>query len=75
VRLLQSFFDGFNHLFERAARAYGAGVRALAGTVPLVLGVFVLLIGGTLWLLLATPRGFIPLQDRGYVGPQHPPSP
>jgi hydrophobe/amphiphile efflux-1 (HAE1) family protein len=65
--LLQSFFDGFNRLFDRGARAYGDGVRALARISPIMLGVFALLIGLTLWLVLATPRGFIPAQDRGYL--------
>jgi multidrug efflux pump subunit AcrB len=66
-RLLQGSLDGFNRLFDRSADGYGDGVRALARWTLVALGVFALLIGLTAWLLTATPKGFIPEQDRGYV--------
>ncbi|MGO4328620.1 efflux RND transporter permease subunit [Cupriavidus sp. 2TAF22] len=57
----------FNRGFERLAQAYGRLVRRVVAAMPAMLGLYVLLIGATLYLLASTPKGFIPQQDRGYL--------
>ena len=65
-RLLGVFFRGFNVVFDRASRFYGAFVGGL-----LRLGLVMLLVyGGLMWMTYrgfqTTPVGFIPDQDKGY---------
>ena len=57
----------FNDAFAGLARLYGALVRRLVARAPLMLAVYALLLAATGYLLVTTPRGFIPAQDRGYL--------
>ncbi len=57
----------FNRGFDRASERYGLLVRSLVARTPIVLGIYALLLGATAYLLVATPKGFIPSQDRGYI--------
>jgi len=66
-RALGWFFGRFNAGFNWLSQAYAVAVRRLVGGWPAVLGVYAVLIGGTAFLLLTTPQGFVPAQDRGYV--------
>ncbi|MDT3720684.1 multidrug efflux RND transporter permease subunit [Pseudomonas oryzihabitans] len=67
LRVLQRLAAGFNRDFERLSARYGELVRRLVRITPAMLGLYVLLIAGTVYLLMSTPKGFIPAQDRGYV--------
>ncbi len=62
-----AFTGVFNRGFDRVSHSYGT----LAGWVirhsVVMLLLYVVLIGSAGWLLYATPQGFIPAQDRGYV--------
>ena len=62
-----AFTGVFNRGFDRLAHGYGrAADLAIRHSVVMLL-VYVALIGGAGWLLVTTPQGFIPAQDRGYV--------
>ena len=61
------FFRGFNKLFDATERLYGATICKLVRVSWLVLLVFAGLIGLTAWRFQATPTGFIPPQDQGYL--------
>ena len=58
-----AFNRGFDWLSHRYAAIAGFVIRHSA--VMLIL--YVALIGSAGWLLVTTPKGFIPAQDRGYV--------
>ena len=62
-----AFAGAFNRTFDRLAHVYGdlAGFVIRHSLVMLV--VYAVLIGSAGWLLVTTPQGFIPAQDRGYV--------
>ena len=64
-------WDGFTGLFNRGFDRLSHGYSNLAEFVirhsAIMLLIYVALIGGAGWLLYATPQGFIPAQDRGYV--------
>ncbi|AGW90930.1 MULTISPECIES: efflux RND transporter permease subunit [Cupriavidus] len=57
----------FNAGFDRFADGYGRVVRRVVAITPAMLALYVLLIAGTVYLLVSTPKGFIPAQDRGYL--------
>ncbi|MBV4477575.1 efflux RND transporter permease subunit [Pseudomonas botevensis] len=59
--------DGFNRGFLRLSTAYANSVRGLVARTPLMLAIYAVLIAGTAYLLVSTPKGFIPAQDRGYL--------
>jgi multidrug efflux pump len=60
-------FALFNRFFERISHAYGLRVADVTRWRRVILGVFVLLLGGT-WLMFSiVPGGFIPAQDKGYL--------
>ena len=71
MALLRSFGNRaavrFNEAFAELSRLYGALVRRLIARAPLMLAVYALLLAATGYLLVTTPRGFIPAQDRGYL--------
>ena len=59
--------DGFNRNFDRLGKGYSRTTKRLV-RVPVIVGiVYLVLIGLTAWRLTATPAGFIPAQDQGYV--------
>ena len=63
ARLAGGFNRGFDRLSERYGRFTARAVRALA-----IVGIaYALLIGLTGWRFWATPTGFIPAQDQGYL--------
>src|SRR5919202_264390 len=61
------FSRGFNAGFNGLARFYGGGARRLGGVGGLLVVVFFGLLRLTAWRFAATPQGFIPQQDRGYL--------
>jgi multidrug efflux pump len=64
---LAVFFKGFNWLFDATITGYGAIVRLLIRVAPIVLLVYVGLMGLTYLGFRAVPVGFIPDQDKGYL--------
>ncbi|MDR3101012.1 MAG: efflux RND transporter permease subunit [Paraburkholderia sp.] len=67
ARLVERFAACFNRAFQRLSDSYGALVRRIVGAIPLMTALYVVLIGATAWLLVSSPKGFIPAQDRGYL--------
>jgi len=57
----------FNRGFERLSDGYGGLVRRLISHTPAMLVAYAVLIGLTGYLLVSTPKGFIPTMDRGYL--------
>jgi multidrug efflux pump len=60
-------FRPFNRIFTGAAHAYARGGRPAILHAPLVLTVYALLIGCTVWMFRTVPGGFIPTQDKLYL--------
>jgi HAE1 family hydrophobic/amphiphilic exporter-1 len=61
------FSRGFNAGFNGLARFYGGATRRLVRMGALLMLVYLGLLGLTAWRFAATPQGFIPQQDRGYL--------
>jgi hydrophobe/amphiphile efflux-1 (HAE1) family protein len=62
-----SFTALFNRIFDRLARGYAAAADFVIRHTVVMLVIYLALIGGAGWLLVSTPQGFIPAQDRGYL--------
>ncbi len=61
------FFRAFNNFFHRAGNKYVGGVRGVLAHKGMTMGVFALLLVATWTLFQATPKGFIPVQDKQYL--------
>ncbi len=62
--------NGFNRGFDWTSHRYSRTVRFLVGHktgLAAMTLVYLLVIGGTLFLARTTPTGFIPAQDKGYL--------
>jgi hydrophobe/amphiphile efflux-1 (HAE1) family protein len=59
--------SAFNRGFDRLSRGYGSVAAFAIRHSGVMLLIYLLLIGSAGWLLVTTPQGFIPAQDRGYV--------
>src|SRR4051794_479495 len=62
-----SFTSLFNRLFDRLAHGYAAAANFMIRHTAVMLMMYLGLIGSAGWLLVTTPKGFIPAQDRGYL--------
>ena len=60
-----AFGTGFNRGFDRLSRGYGRLVGRVTHVPVIMLAIYALLLGLTVWRLVATPSGFIPVQDQG----------
>ena len=60
-------FRPFNRVFNRAAHAYASGGRPALRRAPLILAVYAVLIGCTVFMFDTVPGGFIPTQDKLYL--------
>src|SRR4029078_11241598 len=61
------WFTGlFNRGFDRLSHGYASTANFVIRHSVVMLLVYVALIGSAGWLLMTTPQGFIPAQDRGY---------
>ncbi len=61
------FFWIFNKVFDVASRLYARLVAGALRASPLVLLIFVALLGATYFAFRIVPTGFIPAQDQGYL--------
>lgn len=66
-RLTRRFSERFNRGFRALSEHYGHLTDKLVHNVGPMLIVYAVLIGITLWRFDATPTGFIPEQDQGYL--------
>ncbi|WP_175763625.1 efflux RND transporter permease subunit [Burkholderia ambifaria] len=67
MRVVQRFANAFNRVFQRLSDAYGRLVRKVVRIIPAMAAMYVVLIAATGYLLVSSPKGFIPAQDRGYL--------
>ncbi|MDI9688319.1 efflux RND transporter permease subunit [Burkholderia cenocepacia] len=67
MRVARRFSNAFNRLFQRLSDAYGRLVRKVVWIIPAMAALYVVLIAATGYLLVSSPKGFIPAQDRGYL--------
>jgi HAE1 family hydrophobic/amphiphilic exporter-1 len=65
-RPFQLFGGGFNRVFATLSERYGRLTAHVVRRAPLMLAIYAVLIGFTVWRFGATPTGFIPAQDQGY---------
>lgn len=65
-RWLQIPCDIFNNFLESSRNSYYFSLIKLAYLRKLVVGIFILLIGATLWLYWFVPQSFLPQEDQGY---------
>src|ERR1700754_5165685 len=63
----EKFTGVFNRAFDRLAHGYGNVANFVIRHAAVMLLVYVALIGSAGSLLVTTPQGFIPAQDRGYI--------
>ncbi|WOH66726.1 multidrug efflux RND transporter permease subunit [Bradyrhizobium sp. BWA-3-5] len=62
-----AFTGVFNRGFDRLSHGYARAADFVIRHAVVMLLLYVGLIGSAGWLLITTPQGFIPAQDRGYV--------
>ncbi|KMK97712.1 MULTISPECIES: efflux RND transporter permease subunit [Burkholderia] len=67
MRVARRFSNAFNRMFQRLSDAYGRLVRKVVRIIPAMGVLYVVLIAATGYLLVSSPKGFIPAQDRGYL--------
>src|SRR5487761_879622 len=63
----ERFADLFNRGFDGLSHRYAGAASFVIKHSAVMLLIYVALIGSAGWLLVTTPQGFIPAQDRGYV--------
>lgn len=61
------FTGYFNRGFDRLSHGYGEAADFVIKHSAVMLIIYAVLIGSAGWLIVSTPQGFIPAQDRGYV--------
>jgi multidrug efflux pump subunit AcrB len=66
-RAWESFTNYFNRGFDWLSNGYGSAAAFVIRHRAVMLLIYLALIGSAGWLLVTTPQGYIPAQDRGYV--------
>ena len=61
------FARGFNHRFDQLSERYGSFTARAVRTLGIIAVCYAVLIGLAGWRFAATPTGFIPAQDQGYL--------
>jgi multidrug efflux pump len=61
------FLRGFNKVFDALSNGYGAIVRGFLRVTPLILLIYVGCLYATVEGFKIVPKGFIPIQDKGYL--------
>jgi len=60
-------FRGFNNIFKRGSNKYSGGVKRVLNRKPLMLIIYALLVGLTVFGFTRVPTGYIPQQDKNYL--------
>jgi hydrophobe/amphiphile efflux-1 (HAE1) family protein len=66
-RAWEAFTGLFNRAFDWLSHSYAGIAEFVIRHRLVMLLVYVALIGSAGWLMVTTPQGFIPAQDRGYI--------
>lgn len=63
----QRFFIAFNSGFDNLTGKYIKGLRFLAMRKALAAGLVVLISGIAVWMMVSTPKSFVPMEDDNFV--------
>jgi hydrophobe/amphiphile efflux-1 (HAE1) family protein len=63
----QRFFIGFNSGFDNLTRRYVKGLRFLAAKKAIAAGLVVLISGIAVWMMVSTPKSFVPMEDDNFI--------
>jgi multidrug efflux pump len=66
-RLFGWFFRGFNRVFTRGSHGYSSAVSGLLGRKTIMMVIYLVLVGTTVFMFRAVPGGFVPGQDKQYL--------
>ncbi|MFC6488383.1 efflux RND transporter permease subunit [Nitratireductor sp. GCM10026969] len=66
-RLFGWFFRGFNRAFGASSNAYSGGVHSILSRKTLIMGLYLVLVGATVFVFNKVPGGFVPAQDKQYL--------
>ncbi|MDZ5698525.1 efflux RND transporter permease subunit [Chelativorans sp. M5D2P16] len=66
-RLFGWFFRGFNRAFGASSSAYSGGVHSILSRKTLIMGLYLVLVGATVFVFNKVPGGFVPAQDKQYL--------
>ncbi|WP_265519822.1 efflux RND transporter permease subunit [Nitratireductor luteus] len=66
-RLFGWFFRGFNRAFGASSSAYSGGVGRILSRKTLIMGLYLVLVGATVFVFNKVPGGFVPAQDKQYL--------
>jgi multidrug efflux pump len=66
-RYLGGFFGRFNRFFKRSSERYSHGVQGAIKHKSLMLSIYALLIGFTVFMFNLVPQGYVPSQDKQYL--------
>ena len=61
------FFRRFNSVFKASSDAYSGGVRRVVSRKAVMMGIYLVLVGVTVFMFRAVPGGFVPSQDKQYL--------
>ncbi len=61
------FFNLFNKAFDKSQRSYTKGVRVFASRRLVMMTLFSILVGSTVYSFQLVPPGYIPAQDKQYL--------
>ncbi|MCU7843281.1 MAG: efflux RND transporter permease subunit [Candidatus Thiodiazotropha sp. (ex Monitilora ramsayi)] len=63
----RGFFAWFNRMFDRGTNGYSKGIGGVIKRPVRSMMVYLLLVGGAVFLYMTTPTGFLPDEDQGQV--------
>jgi HAE1 family hydrophobic/amphiphilic exporter-1 len=61
-----ALLGGFNRVFGRVTAGYTAGVKQIIRRASLAIGLYAVLLAGTVWMFGNLPSGFLPEEDQGF---------
>ncbi len=63
----RGFFGWFNRNFQRGVNGYLAGVSGCIRRVVRVMAIYLLMVGGMVYMFSVIPSGFLPAEDQGFL--------
>jgi multidrug efflux pump len=61
------FFRRFNRAFKVSSDGYSGGVRRVVSRKAVMMGIYLVLVGVTVFMFRVVPGGFVPSQDKQYL--------
>ena len=66
-KLFGGFFNWFNRVFKKSSLGYSKRVDSVIHHKAIMMGIYVLLIGLTIFMFNIVPQGYVPGQDKQYL--------